>query len=410
MSDRSLRKYDVVLWGATGFTGRLVADYLLSTYGVAGSLRWAIAGRSLAKLEAVRTALGDAAKSLDLLVADADDQSSLEILARQSRVICSTVGPYTFYGDPLVAACVQTGTDYCDLAGEALWIQRMVDRHHDAARLSGARIVCSAGFDSIPSDFGVAFLSAHVQATTGKPCSRIGLRVESMVGAFSGGTVAAMLEVQRTMRSDPAGAAVLRDPYSLNPEGQRSGPDGPDLVSAAFDSDLNVWLAPFIMEGINTRIVRRTNALLGYPYGREFRYSEATMMGPGVGGWLAAQAMSAGLAAFVGAATYTPRLLRPLLPSPGEGPSLAAREKGSFSLLFVGETAEGRLIKARVQGNRDPGYGATSRMLGESAVCLAKDISPDVAGGILTPVSAMQKELLPRLMSKAGINFEIVGG
>lgn len=410
MNDQSFQKYDVVVWGATGFTGTLVAEYLLQAYGIDQGLRWAIAGRNREKLEAVRRSLGASASSLDLLEADARDQRSLDVLVRQAKVICSTVGPYARYGGPLAAACVRAGTDYCDLAGEPLWIQRMIDEHHDAAQASGARLVCSCGFDSIPSDCGVAFLVEHVRRTTGQSCSRIALRVEHSNGTMSGGTVAAILDTVRTIRTDSVGAAVLADPYSLNPVGERSGPDGPDLRGAAFDDKLGVWVFPFLMEGINTRVVRRTNALLGYPYGKKFRYSEAVIAGEGLQGRLKAVSTSLILAGFMRGLTYAPGLVRPLLPRPGQGPSKSQQERGSFSMLLVGEREDGGLAKLRVTGNRDPGYGCTSRMLGESAVCLAKDVARDLPGGVLTPATAMQKELVPRLIKRAAMDFEVLPG
>lgn len=408
MRDKASRTYDVVVWGATGFTGRLVAEYLLEAYGTDDSLRWAIAGRSRAKLEEVRRALGPRASRLDTLSADASDERSLEALAARTRVVCTTVGPYAEYGSRLVAACVRQGTDSCDLCGEPIWMQRMIDEHHDAARESGARIVNSCGFDSIPSDCGVAFLNDFTKRQTGLPCSRVALRVEHMRGGMSGGTIASLLGALAEVRRNPSSALAFADPYSLNPAEARSGPDGPDLERAAFDEDLGAWITPFIMASINTRIVRRTNALLGYPYGADFRYEEALLVGKGAWARLEAHAVSLGLAAFVRSATLAPGLARQLLPRPGQGPSRERRESGSFSMLLVGRKVDGGLVQARVSGKRDPGYGCTSRMLGESAVCLARDFPAEAPGGLLTPASAMQEQLLPRLREKAGLTLEIL--
>lgn len=408
MKDRALRDYDVVVWGATGFTGRLVAEHLSETYGADGGLRWAIAGRNQAKLEEVKRALGPGASQLDLLYADARDERSLAALAGQTRVVCTTVGPYAEHGAPLVAACVEQGTDYCDLCGETPWMQQMIDLHHEAAEQSGARIVTSCGFDSIPSDCGVAFLDAQAKQRSGHPCRRIALRVEHLRGGLSGGTTASMFSTLADARQNPRAASVLRNPYALNPPGARSGPDGPDLAGVAFDEALGAWLAPFIMASVNTRVVRRSNALLGYTYGRDFRYEEAMLVGKGARGRIKATAVSLGLAAFVAGAALTPGLIRPLLPGLGQGPSRGKRESGSFSCLLVGHQVDGSLLKARVTGNRDPGYGATSRILGESAVCLAQDIGAATAGGLLTPAAAMHAELIPRLIDKAGLTFEIV--
>ncbi len=284
----------------------------------------------------------------------------------------------------------------------------MIDRYHEPARNAGARIVCSCGFDSIPSDCGVAFLNDHVRRNGGQPCNRIALRVEHMVGSMSGGTIAAISHALSIARTEPAGAKILADPYSLNPRGERSGPDGPDLQAPTFDTDLQVWLSPFIMEAINSRVVRRTNALLAYPYGRAFRYSEAVIAGKGIAGRLKAQSTSLGLAVFALGLMYTPGIVRPLLPHPGQGPGQSARECGSLSMLLVGEQPDGNIVKARVTGKRDPGYGCTSRMLGESAVCLAKDIPSNAPGGVLTPASVLQKELVPRLIARAGMSFEVL--
>jgi short subunit dehydrogenase-like uncharacterized protein len=410
MKAKNQRPYDVVVWGATGFTGRLVAEHLLETYGAGGELRWAIAGRDRGKLEATRDSLGEGARTLPLILANAEDDESLDALAGQTRVVCTTVGPYAQHGSKLIAACVRRGTDSCDLTGEPLWMRRMIDQHHEAAQRSGARIVNACGFDSIPSDCGVAFLNAFAVEKTGHPCTRIALRVEDMQGAVSGGTVASTFDMLAELKSSPTAAQVFQDPYSLNPAGERSGPDGPDLIRAAFDADLDAWVAPFVMENPNSRIVRRTNALLGYPYGRDFRYGEATLTGAGAAGRLKAYATTMGFAAFFGAATLAPRLVRAFLPSPGEGPSREQRETGSFAFLLVGHAVDGAVLKARVTGDRDPGYGATSRMLAESAVCLAKDLTSETRSGILTPAAAMQKELLPRLTGNAGLTFEVLPG
>jgi short subunit dehydrogenase-like uncharacterized protein len=401
------RAYDVVVWGATGFTGRLVAEYLLETYGT-GNLRWAIAGRDRAKLEATRNSLGAGGSTLPLLLANAEDESSLDALASQTRVVCTTVGPYAEHGSKLVAACVRQATDYCDLTGETLWMRRMIEQHHGAAQRSAVRIVHACGFDSIPSDCGVAFLNAFAVEQTGRPCFRIALRVERFRGAVSGGTVASIFALLAELKRDPTAVAVFQDPYALNPAGERSGPDGADLARAAFDADLDAWVAPFVMANPNARVVGRTNAVLGFPYGRDFRYEEATLVGGGAAGRFKAHATSLRFAAVFGASAVAPRLVRPLLPAPGEGPDREQRETGSFSLLLVGHAVDGSVLKARVAGNRDPGYGSTSRMLAESAVCLAHDPVNEIGGGILTPASALQRHLLPRLIGKAGLTFEIL--
>lgn len=413
MNDKRSRPFDVIVFGATGFTGKLVVEHLLATYGIDQQLRWGIAGRDYQKLEAVRSDLHASGArgslgTLPLLFGDATDERSLRELVAQTRVVCSTVGPYAKYGSKLVAACVELGTDYCDLAGEAQWIRQMIDQHHEAAAQSGARITHCCGFDSIPSDLGVWFLQCHAQATTGTPCTRVALRVEGMSGGTSGGTIASVFSTLAAARENPEVRALLSDPYALNPSGERSGPDKTESLRSTFDPDLGAWVSPFIMAGINTRVVRRSNALLGYPWGKDFRYEEAMLSGGGAPGWLKAQASSLAWMAFVAGALVAPRALQRLLPQPGHGPDQARRNEGSFSLLLSGHTPKGTQLRARVTGERDPGYGTTSRMLGEAAVCLATDVAPDLSGGILTPTAAMAQHLLPRLTQKAGLRFVVV--
>jgi short subunit dehydrogenase-like uncharacterized protein len=411
------REFDVILWGATGFTGRLVAQYLLERYGADGDLRWALGGRSEAKLQKVRSHIGSAAhrsaEALPLVVGNGDDEASLHILARRTRVVCTTVGPYARYGSKLVAACAGLGTHYCDLTGEVQWMRRMIDAHQKDAEASGARIVHNCGFDSIPSDLGVYFMQREMQRRHGVPCCRIAYRVKGFAGGFSGGTAASLLNVLEEASADPAVRRIVADPYALNPEGQRSGPDGPDSVAPAYDDDFGEWTAPFVMAAINTRVVRRTNALLGHPYGADFRYDEATLMGSGIAGLAKASALSAALGAAMAAGAVGPLrgLLASLLPSPGEGPSPAQREAGYFDIRLFGEHPDdpAKSLRGRVTGDRDPGYGSTSKMLGESAVCLARN-DLDVAGGFWTPTAAMGSPLLARLEQSAGLEFTIEDG
>ncbi len=407
MNDNT-REFDVIVWGATGFTGALVAEYLLERYGSDGTLRWAIAGRSQDKLDALRDSLG--AAGLPSVVADSFDAAKLAALVARTRVVISTVGPYAKYGSPLVAACVEHGTHYCDLAGEPQWIRQMIDRHQAAAAAKGARIVHCCGFDSVPMDIGVHFLQGQAMQRHGSHCRSIATLVKAMRGGPSGGTIASMTNLIREARADRAVAKVLADPYGLNPEGERDGPDERDQRDVRYDELAGAWTAPFVMAGINTKVVRRSNALMGYPYGRDFRYREATLMGRGAGGWLRAGALTVGLGGFVTAAgfDFTRGLLeRYVLPEPGEGPDREARENGFFDLRLFGELADGTVLRARVTGDRDPGYGSTSKMLAESAVCLAAD-ALDSAGGVLTPASAMGDALLARLQENAGLAYEML--
>ncbi len=406
-----VREFEVVVWGASGFTGRLVAEYLLEKYGASNGLRWAIGGRNPEKLETVKRELagatGQDADALPIIIGDSDDAASLADLARRTRVVCTTVGPYAKYGSRLVEACASAGTDYCDLTGEVHWMQRMIEAHQDAARASGARIVFNCGFDCIPSDIGAFFMQREMKRMHGVACTQIQLRVKGFSGAASGGTIASMLSMLEESEVDPGVRQAMTEPYSLNPKEDRTGPDGPELLSPRYDADFAQWTAPFVMAGINTKVVRRSNALLGYAYGRDFRYDEAMLMGPGPGGLAKAVATSAGSAAMMGAMAWGPlrRAAAGRLPQPGEGPSRAKREAGYFDLLLRGTSAEGHVLHGQVKGDRDPGYGATSKMLAESAVALAR-ASLGVEGGIWTPASALGEVLLDRLPD-AGVCFRI---
>jgi short subunit dehydrogenase-like uncharacterized protein len=407
-SDREL---DLVVWGATGFTGRLVAEYLYGQYGTGGDLRWAIGGRSPDKLDALRETLG-AGEDLPVITGDSRDPVSLAALVERTAVVCSTVGPFARYGSELVEACAAAGTHYCDITGEVQWMRRMIDAHEDTARASGARIVHACGFDSIPSDLGTLFLQDAMQAQEGRACSEVKLRVRKMKGAFSGGTVASLLNALEEAGRDPQARRALGHPYGLNPEGEQSGPDGADQKTPVYDPDFVSWTAPFVMATVNTRVVRRSNAVMDYPYGRDFRYSEAVTTGPGTMGWTRAASMTAGLGAFAAAASVGPAralMNRLFLPQPGEGPDEAQRESGSFDLRLFGRAANGKTLRARVTGDRDPGYGATCRMLGESAVCLAQDGDAlSVEGGFWTPASCMGETLIARLRASAGLGFELL--
>ncbi len=403
------RIFDVIVWGASGFTGRLVAEYLLAQYGLDGKVRWAMAGRSEDKLIKVRAELGN--EDIPILLADSDDEESLAELAARSKVICSTVGPYAKHGSKLVAACIAQGADYCDLSGEAQWIRKMVDQHHNAAVEAGVRIVNSCGFDSIPSDMGVYFLQREIHAKTGQYAQHIKFRLRVMKGKLSGGTFASMANLLKEAGEDSLTRKVLKSPYGLNPEMENQGNDKPDLQAIIHDDDIPAYIAPFMMAGINTKIVRRSHALAGFPYGKDFLYDEAVISGPGFKGKLKGIAMTLGLATMVigkpGSALRN--FLERKMPKPGEGPNKEERENGFFNILLLGKMSNGDIIRAKVTGDRDPGYGSTSKMLGESAVCLAldKEQTPEIAG-LLTSSTAMGEVLLERLQKNAGLTFSIL--
>ncbi|WP_052558070.1 saccharopine dehydrogenase family protein [Enhygromyxa salina] len=411
-TDLSDREYDIVCWGATGFTGALVVEYLIEHHGLSG-LRLALAGRDRDKLEALRRRMCEidpAAAKLPLLIGDSLDRPSLDAIAVRTKVVCTTVGPYAKYGEQLVAACVAAGTHYCDLTGEAQFIRRMIDRHHEAARESGARIVNCCGFDSIPSDMGTYMMHRAFEQRGGQ-VRRVRMFVGETKGGASGGTIASALNIADEIKRDRSVLQVLSDPYSLYPTGEPAGQDGRDQAGVRKDKDLGMWTAPFVMAAINAKVVRRSNALLDFAYGRDFRYAESASTGAGAKGLIGAAVVTAVMTAAIPALAFGPtrRLLAKKLPKPGEGPSREAREAGFFvaRLIADGVDASGdpMQLRGRVEGVNDPGYGETSKMLGESALSLAFD-PLDSPGGLRTPASTMGDRLLERLRA-AGMTFRV---
>jgi short subunit dehydrogenase-like uncharacterized protein len=398
------RDFDVVLWGASGYTGQLVAEHLFEHYGAGGPLCWALAGRNQGKLEALRARLGGGAGAIPILVGDSGDSVSLRRIAERARVICSSVGPFAMYGSELVAACVSTGTHYCDITGEVHWVRRMIDAHGAEAQATGARLVSFCGVDSIPSDLGCSLLNERMRELHDGPCAEAKLFVERFSGGFSGGSYASIINTVSEAARDREARRTLSHPYGLNPVGDQSGPETGDQRGVRYDADVRAWTAPFVMEGVNARVVRRSNALLGYPYGRQFRYREAMLTGPGTRGLGKALAIAAATSGALLAAVPPVRSLAArVLPRPGEGITAEQRERGSFEMLLLGKR-DGHVLRLRIDGDRDPGYGATSRMLGESAVCLARD-DLHVSGGFWTPASALGKALVRRLEQRAGVRF-----
>ncbi len=399
---------DLIVYGATGFTGRLVAEYLHTTYGVGREVTWAMAGRSLEKLQRVREELGIGA-NLPLRVADASDLPALKALVAQARVVISTVGPYQLHGNALVAACAEAGTDYVDLCGEPGWMAQKIPELQTPAATSGARIVFSCGFDSIPFDLGVVFLQFEAMRRLGEPLVRVHGRVKTMKGTFSGGTAASLLATLDAAGRDRTLIRTLGNPYALVPGFK--GPRQPDDTLAEYDELAQSWTAPFVMAPINTKNVHRTHALRGHPWGQDFVYSERLLTGRGGKGEKRARKAARNHRLqnlLLGIAPTRALIRRFALPQPGEGPTRSQRESGHYELLFVGETASGERLAARVTGDRDPGYGSTCKLISEAALCLAQEVDHSMApGGVWTPGAAMGLVLVRRLQARAGLSFVI---
>ena len=389
----SSQEFDIVVYGATGFTGQLVAEYLAAQYKEDKSLRWAMAGRSLDKLKSVRDAIGAPADT-PLIVADASDAASLKAMVERTKSVITTVGPYQFYGEDLLAACVAAGTDYFDLCGEPVWMRQMIDKYEAAAKASGARIVFSCGYDSVPFELGTFFVQEEAKRVFGAPAMRVKGRVRDMRGTLSGGTAASAKATFDAVAKDLSLVAILNDHFALTPG--FAGPKQPKGNRAVFEEDLQSWAAPFMMALINTRNVHRSNMLMGFPYGKDFVYDEMVLTGPGEKGEANAKRVMAVNAEKTG----------PNAPKPGEGPSKEERENGLFNLLYVAIAPDGRMVRAGVTGDRDPGYGSTSKMISECAICLLRDAT-DVPGGFWTPGAAMQHKLIKRLQDHAGLTFKV---
>ena len=386
-------KYDIVVFGASGYTGRLVAEYLQEEYANT-ALKWAMAGRSLDKLASVRTALG-IPDSVDLVSVDSADAASVGQMVSDCKVVITTVGPYQLYGEELIKQCAEQGTDYVDLSGEPSWMHETIAQHSAAAKASGARIVHSCGFDSIPFDLGVYCLQQRAITQTGKPIATVKGRVRAMNGTFSGGTIASMRATMASAQANPAIIKVLTNPFALT-EGF-TGPEQPTGAAPQYDEELNSWSAPFVMAAINTKNIHRSNFLLGHQYGEDFRYDEMLLTGDGEQGKAAAEYVAKDDS--IGKSDL----------QPGDGPTQEERENGNYDAIFAGQNSEGELMISSVQGDRDPGYGSTSKMLAEAAICLLEN--PTLAsGGLWTPAAAMGQALIDRLHAHAGLTFQIEKG
>ena len=389
MSDR---EFDVVIFGASGYTGKLVAEYMQDQYGDDISIKYAIAGRNTEKLLEVKKDL-NLNEDITILEVDSTDLDSLDKMTTSAKCILTTVGPYQLYGSKLVESCAKNGTDYVDLTGEPGWMYEMINAHKETAQKSGARLVFSCGFDSIPFDLGVYFVQNAAKEKFGKPAPHVRGRVKAMNGEFSGGTIASLGATMSTLKEKPELIKVLANPFSLT-EGFE-GPSQLDDSKPLLDEKMNMWLAPFVMAPINTKNIHRSNALLDHAYGKDFCYDEMMIAGEGDEGEQIAKAMSSG---------------NPMggdnVPQPGEGPSKESREQGNYDVLFFADLEEGS-IGARVIGDMDPGYGSTSKMIAESALCLVQDCS-NLEGGIYTPAPSMGEKLIDRLIKKAGLTFDII--
>ena len=375
-------EFDIIVYGASGYTGRLVAEHLAQRYGVGGEIKWAMAGRSADKLAQVRDEIG-APGDTPLVIADADDPASLAAMVRRAKAILTTVGPYQLYGSALVAACAKAGTDCLDLSGEPNWMAAMIAAHHAQAQASGARILHSAGFDSIPFELGVFFVEQVATRRLGHPVARVKGRVRAMRGGLSGGTAASGRATMAAIQKDPSLFQLMIDPFALTPGFK--GPEQPRGDKAEHDADVGADVGPFMMATINTKNVHRSNLLQGHAYGADFVYDEMAIVTPG------APTEFTGLGAEGG-------------PQPGEGPTKDEREAGFYDLLFVGLDTDGRKVLASVKGDKDPGYGSTSKIIAETAICLVKEAA-DVAGGVWTPGAALGDRLVARLAAHAGLTF-----
>jgi short subunit dehydrogenase-like uncharacterized protein len=400
------KQYDLIIFGATGFTGRLVVEYLWKKYGLNYSLRWAIAARNKTKLDVINKKVTNG--QLPMEIADSNDKESLNHLCRKAKTICTTIGPYSKYGTNLVAACIANQTDYCDLSGEVTWMRKIMDQFHDKAKVAEVKIVHSCGFDSIPSDMGVWKLQGEFKEKHGFYATQVETGVKAMKGGFSGGTFASLGEVMKTASEDKAMKRVLLDPHGLDPSNQKGLSEEKDLRTVQWSASFNSWVAPFIMSTINTRIVRRSHALSNFPYGKNFIYREFSLMGKGMSSWLKAWMMTLPLGIIMSAkpGSFIDRMIQKWAPSPGEGPSKEERENGFWVFDYKASNESGDVLAARIKGDKDPGYGSTSKMLGEAAVCLSLDPLPSNYG-ILTPATAMGEALWKRLDKNAGLSFKI---
>jgi len=385
-----MNNFDFVIYGATGFTGKLVVEYALKKYSD-DEISWAIAGRNLNKLNDLKDKLNLPDK-VGIFEVDSEDQSSIDALVENTKCVLTTVGPYQLYGDKIIRTCISSGTDYVDLCGEPGWMHKIINECSDDASKSGARVIFSCGFDSIPFDLGVLFVQEKTMEKFSRYAPSVRGRVRAMNGEFSGGTAASMKATMASLSQNPELLNVLINPHALC-EGFQ-GIQQEDDTKPKYDEDLQTWVAPFFMAPINTKNIHRSNALMGHKYGESFMYNEMWISGPGDEGKAIADMIA-----------DTNPIAGDDAPKPGEGPSREKRENGNYDILFCADVDE-EIIKISVTGDMDPGYGSTSKMITESAICLIKDV-PDLEGGIYTPASSLGTKLIRRLEANAGLTFKI---
>ena len=404
-----MKQYDVVIYGATSFVGKLVFEHFAQTYGVGKELSWAIAGRSQEKLASVKREYGRGTESMPVLIADADDLPALKAMCAQTKVVISMAGPFALYGSKLVQACAETGTDYCDITGEPIWVAEMMQRHEKAAKATGARLISFCGFDSIPSDLGVHLIQKEALRRFGEPCTKVRMRVMHASGNPPGGTYASAVDAISKASRDNGYRKAMFDPYLICPEGHGFVAKQNNAFLPAFDGALRQWTAHFVMGNINTRVVHRSNALKDKAYGATFQYEEAVAIGKGWLGYLAANAVSVVMISFVALAALpiTRQLLtRFVLPKPGEGSDLAKLARCRFDVRFIGEVNAQKQVQVALRGNGDPACYATSRMIAEAGVCLALDIDKQAfPGGFGTPAAVFGDKLIERLHRNGQMQF-----
>jgi len=406
----SNKEFDIVIFGAASFVGKILCDYLVNEY-TEPNLSWAMAGRSESKLDQLKLSLGSTAATIPTLIADSTDIESLNSMCARAEVIISTVGPYALYGENLIQVCAQSGTDYCDLTGEPQWIRLMIERYEEAAKNSGARIVHSCGFDSIPSDLGVKYLQQVSKDRFGVYCDQVKMRVKKMKGGASGGTIASGLNLYKEAAKDAQLRKEMRDPYSICPADHEFTARQHN-VDVELDTDFDSWAGPFIMASINTRIVLRSNALVENFYDENFLYNEAMLTGPDRKGEKKAKQLSFGtkwgaIAMAIGPIRWLVSAL--FLPKPGEGPSPEQQRNGHYDLGFLGRTKDGSEVRVKLTGDRDPGYGSTAKMLAQAGISLHRDVDKgSIGGGFWTPATVFGDKLIERLQSHAGMSFELV--